>query len=106
MAKSKPSRKALSKARRHNPIRVPDAHLPHGATPTEDAAKSSGQVIPVLNKLASQDDTDRAWSASTISALISNDPATRRLFLGKGVVEKLINLLSDNNGNVLSLIHI
>ena len=105
MAKSKPSKKALSKARRHNPIRIPDSHLPSGSThpsgshPTSTTTTSS-QLLPVLSKLSSTSDSDRAWAASTISTLISNDPATRRLFLGKNVLEKLVNLLSDASGAV------
>jgi hypothetical protein len=104
MAKSKPSKKALSKARRHNPIRVPDSHLPSGSSRAEGSnpnnSGSSQQLLPVLQKLTSSSPSDRAWSASTISTLISNDPATRRLFLGKNVLEKLVGLLSDGVGSV------
>lgn len=109
MAKSKPSKKALSKARRHNPIRVPDSHLPSGSSRVESSnsnstnnntSGSTQQLLPVLQKLTSTSPSDRAWSASTISTLISNDPATRRLFLGKNVLEKLVGLLSDGVGSV------
>jgi hypothetical protein len=111
MAKSKPSKKALSKARRHNPIRVPDSHLPSGSSRAEGSNSTSTsnnnsgsnnqqQLLPVLQKLTSSSPSDRAWSASTISTLISNDPATRRLFLGKNVLEKLVGLLSDGVGSV------
>lgn len=104
MAKSKPSKKALSKARRHNPIRIPDSHLPSGSVPgaasSSNSNNTSQQLLPVLTKLSSSSDSDRAWAASTISTLISNDPATRRLFLGKNVLEKLVNLLSDSSGTV------
>lgn len=111
MAKSKPSKKALSKARRHNPIRIPDSHLPHGSsplnpnTPSNSASSSSAnpkqnQFLPVLEKLQSTSPDDRAWASSTISTLISNDPATRRMFLGKSVLERLITLLSDTVGAV------
>jgi hypothetical protein len=96
MGKSKPSKKALSKARRHNPIRIPDTHAP-GSVP---ASSSTEKALPVIQKLTSASASDRAWAASAISTLIQGDAGTRRLVLGKGVLERLIGLLSDSTGAV------
>ncbi|CEL56135.1 putative ARM-like repeat-containing protein C1703,03c OS=Schizosaccharomyces pombe (strain 972 / ATCC 24843) GN=SPBC1703.03c PE=4 SV=1 [Rhizoctonia solani AG-1 IB] len=88
--------------RRHNPMRVPDSHIPKGL----DSAASSTQkdkveaVLPIIQKMNSEDITERTWACAAVSNLIQNDPATRRLLQGKNVVGTLITRLSDSSEEV------
>lgn len=84
--------------RRHNPVRVPDSHLQHGlATAAASTSESKREaVVPVIEKLASQDVQERIWACAAVSNLIQNDSSTRRLLQGKNVVGALIARLSDN----------
>ncbi|CAE6475962.1 unnamed protein product [Rhizoctonia solani] len=89
-------------ARRHNPMRVPDSHIPKGL---ESAANSSQKekveaVLPIIQKLGSEDVAERTWACAAVSNLIQNDPATRRLLQGKNVVGALIARLSDSSEEV------
>ncbi|CAE6529682.1 unnamed protein product [Rhizoctonia solani] len=88
--------------RRHNPMRVPDSHIPKGL---ESAEKSSQKdkveaVLPIIQKLNSEDIAERTWACAAVSNLIQNDPATRRLLQGKNVVGALITRLSDSSEEV------
>ncbi|KAK8861699.1 hypothetical protein IAR55_002522 [Kwoniella newhampshirensis] len=86
---------------RHNPLRVPDAHLGGGkAEGKADPAKEK-QMIPVLNKLKSPQHADRTWACAAICNLIQNDAATRRLFQSRNVVGELIERLSDDVDEVV-----
>ncbi|KAG2192496.1 hypothetical protein INT47_009695 [Mucor saturninus] len=53
------------------------------------------QVTPVVQRLSSENPTERAWSAACISTLILSNASTRKLLLSKGVVPILIQRLSD-----------
>ncbi|CUA76366.1 HEAT repeat-containing protein 3 [Mus musculus] [Rhizoctonia solani] len=88
--------------RRHNPMRVPDSHIPKGL---ESAANSSQKdkveaVLPIIQKMSSEDVAERTWACAAVSNLIQNDPATRRLLQGKNVVGALITRLSDSSEEV------
>ncbi|KAG8736332.1 hypothetical protein FRC10_009455 [Ceratobasidium sp. 414] len=90
--------------RRHNPMRVPDSHIPKGL---ESAASSSQKekveaVLPIIQKLGSADVAERAWACAAVSNLIQNDPATRRLLQGKNVVGALISRLTDESEEVVA----
>ncbi|WVW80287.1 hypothetical protein I302_102265 [Kwoniella bestiolae CBS 10118] len=93
--------KKKTQGRRHNPLRVPDAHLGSGkAEGKADPAKEK-QMLPILNKLKSPDHADRTWACAAICTLIQNDAATRRLFQSRNVVGELIERLSDSVDEVL-----
>ncbi|GAB1526048.1 hypothetical protein RhiTH_009214 [Rhizoctonia solani] len=88
--------------RRHNPMRVPDSHIPKGL---ESAASSTRKdkveaVLPIIQKMNSEDVAERTWACAAVSNLIQNDPATRRLLQGKNVVGTLITRLSDPSEEV------
>ncbi|CAE6387250.1 unnamed protein product [Rhizoctonia solani] len=88
--------------RRHNPMRVPDSHIPKGL---HSAASSTQKdkveaVLPIIQKMNSEDITERTWACAAVSNLIQNDPATRRLLQGKNVVGTLITRLSDSSEEV------
>ncbi|KAF8713751.1 ARM repeat-containing protein, partial [Rhizoctonia solani] len=93
--------------RRHNPMRVPDSHIPKGL---ESAASSTRKdkveaVLPIIQKVRpggmnSEDVAERTWACAAVSNLIQNDPATRRLLQGKNVVGTLITRLSDPSEEV------
>ncbi|CAE6442616.1 hypothetical protein ACGC1H_007560 [Rhizoctonia solani] len=88
--------------RRHNPMRVPDSHIPKGL---ESAANSSQKdkveaVLPIIQKMSSEDVAERTWACAAVSNLIQNDPATRRLLQGKNVIGALITRLSDSSEEV------
>ncbi|KZT30974.1 ARM repeat-containing protein [Neolentinus lepideus HHB14362 ss-1] len=85
--------------RRHNPMRVPDSHIPKGL----GAASSSKQeaVLPIMQKMESPDASERKWACVAVSNLIQNDPSTRRLLQGNNVVGVLITRLSDSEEEVV-----
>ncbi|KAG8723791.1 hypothetical protein FRC12_011343 [Ceratobasidium sp. 428] len=90
--------------RRHNPMRVPDSHIPKGL---ESAASSSQKekveaVLPIIQKLGSAEVVERTWACAAVSNLIQNDPATRRLLQGKNVVGALISRLTDESEEVIA----
>ncbi|KAG1051768.1 hypothetical protein G6F43_006048 [Rhizopus delemar] len=59
------------------------------------------QVLPVIQKFTSPDAAERAWAAASISNLILSNDTYLKLFLSKGVVGSLINLLSDEKREVV-----
>ncbi|WVR03702.1 hypothetical protein IAU60_000697 [Kwoniella sp. DSM 27419] len=86
---------------RHNPVRVPDAHLGGGKAEGKADPEKEKQMLPVLKKLKSPEYADRTWACAAICNLITNDAATRRLFQGKNVVGELIERLSDSVDEVV-----
>lgn len=102
--------------RRHNPMRVPDSHLPKGLESAASTSPKNEAVLPIIqkvrrmarsvygNSLASQlenpDASERKWACVAVSNLIQNDPSTRRLLQGKNVVGALITRLSDSEEEV------
>ncbi|KAF8336322.1 ARM repeat-containing protein [Cantharellus anzutake] len=82
-------------ARRHNPIRVPDSHIPHGLAAAASTSTKKDSIPPVFHQIASANATDRAFGCASVSNLIHNDPSTRRLLQGKGIIDVLIEKLSD-----------
>lgn len=48
MGKAQFQRKTAQERRRHNPIRVPDAHLPHGQIPLKGKEEA---MLPILKKV-------------------------------------------------------
>ncbi|TXT07458.1 hypothetical protein VHUM_03178 [Vanrija humicola] len=99
MGKAQYKKKAT--ARRHNPIRVPDAHLGGGKADGKANPEKEKQMLPVLQKLRSPDYADRTWACAAICNLVANDAATRRLFQGRNVVGELIERLSDSVDEVV-----
>ncbi|KIY50621.1 ARM repeat-containing protein [Fistulina hepatica ATCC 64428] len=88
--------------RRHNPMRVPDTHLPHGLASAESSSSKTEAVLPILQKLNSADATERKWACVAVSSLIYNDPSTRRLLQGKNIVGQLITRLTDSEEEVIA----
>lgn len=103
--------------RRHNPMRVPDSHLPHGLASAESASTKKEAILPIIRKVCllckrlfiwfsnavqmeSPDVSERKWACVAVSNLIQNDPSTRRLLQGKNVVGALITRLSDSEEEV------
>ena len=37
--------------RRHNPMRVPDSHLPKGLTAASSSSNKTGAVLPIIKKV-------------------------------------------------------
>ncbi|KAF8518620.1 armadillo-type protein [Gautieria morchelliformis] len=81
--------------RRHNPVRVPDSHLPHGLASASTLSSKNEAILPIIQKLGSVDTSERIWACAAVSNLIQNDPSTRRLLQGKNIVGALITRLSD-----------
>ncbi|KAI9259959.1 armadillo-type protein [Helicostylum pulchrum] len=80
--------------RRTNPIqRTLEQRAKEGAASLP--APTPEQVTPVVEKLSSEDPTERAWAASCVSTFILSDAPTRKLLLSKGVVPILIQRLND-----------
>ncbi|KAI8987049.1 armadillo-type protein [Pilobolus umbonatus] len=93
MGKDKQKRK--SSERRINPIgyRITDGIKEgNSSAPITTPEK----ILPVIEKLTSDDPTNRIWAAACISNLILSNAATRKLMLSKGVVPLLINCLEDS----------
>ncbi|KAJ1302756.1 hypothetical protein OPQ81_003065 [Rhizoctonia solani] len=88
--------------RRHNPMRVPDSHIPKGLEPAANSSQKEKveAVLPIIQKMSSEDVAERTWACAAVSNLIQNDPATRRLLQGKNVVGALIARLSDSSEEV------
>ncbi|OAX40891.1 ARM repeat-containing protein [Rhizopogon vinicolor AM-OR11-026] len=86
--------------RRHNPMRVPDSHLPKGLESAASSSPKNEVVLPIIQKLESPDAAERKWACVAVSNLIQNDPSTRRLLQGKNVVGALITRLSDSEEEV------
>ncbi|KAH0591152.1 hypothetical protein J132_04862 [Termitomyces sp. J132] len=87
--------------RRHNPMRVPDSHLPHGLASATSTSSKSEVILPILQKMESSDAAERKWACVAVSNLIQNDPSTRRLLQGKNVVGALITRLTDAEEEVI-----
>ncbi|KIJ21986.1 hypothetical protein PAXINDRAFT_124380 [Paxillus involutus ATCC 200175] len=86
--------------RRHNPMRVPDSHLPKGLASAESSSTKKEAILPIIQKMQSPDGAERKWACVAVSNLIQNDPSTRRLLQGKNVVGVLITRLSDSEEEV------
>ncbi|CAO3653544.1 unnamed protein product [Mucor hiemalis] len=63
-------------------------------------APTPEQVTPVIERLSSENPTERAWAAACVSTLILSNAATRKILLSKGVVPLLIQRLSDEQQEV------
>ncbi|KLO07006.1 ARM repeat-containing protein [Schizopora paradoxa] len=87
--------------RRHNPVRVPDSHLPKGLDAASKTSSKKDAVLPIIQKLEGGEAQDRTWACSAVSNLIQNDPSTRRLLQGKNIVGILISKLSDSVDEVV-----
>ncbi|KAJ7597426.1 armadillo-type protein [Mycena floridula] len=87
--------------RRHNPMRVPDSHLPKGLSAAASSSTKTEAILPILQKMESTDAADRKWACIAVSNLIQNDPSTRRLLQGKNVVGALITRLTDAEEEVI-----
>ncbi|KAG0748612.1 hypothetical protein G6F23_001752 [Rhizopus arrhizus] len=61
---------------------------------------SADQVAPVIQKLACDDATERAWAAACVSNLVISNVSTRKVLLSKGVVPLLIEKLGDSQQEV------
>ncbi|KAI0778843.1 ARM repeat-containing protein [Trametes elegans] len=87
--------------RRHNPMRVPDSHLPHGLASASASSSKTDAILPIIQKMESVDPAERKWACVAVSNLIQNDPSTRRLLQGKNIVGHLITRLSDSEEEVV-----
>ncbi|KAM5539986.1 hypothetical protein V8D89_006489 [Ganoderma adspersum] len=87
--------------RRHNPMRVPDSHLPKGLASASASSSKNEAILPIIQKLESVDASERKWACVAVSNLIQNDPSTRRLLQGKNIVGALITRLSDSEEEVV-----
>ncbi|KAI0003848.1 armadillo-type protein [Russula compacta] len=87
--------------RRHNPMRVPDSHIPKGLAAASTSSTKTEAVLPIIKKMESADPVERKWSCVAVSNLIYNDPSTRRLLQGKNVVGTLIGRLTDSEQEVI-----
>ncbi|KAJ6611503.1 armadillo-type protein [Mycena sp. CBHHK59/15] len=87
--------------RRHNPVRVPDSHLPKGLASASETSSKTEAILPIIQKMESTDAADRKWACVAVSNLIQNDPSTRRLLQGKNIVGALITRLTDSEEEVV-----
>ncbi|GLB35792.1 putative ARM repeat-containing protein [Lyophyllum shimeji] len=87
--------------RRHNPMRVPDSHLPKGLASASSTSSKTEAILPILQKMESPDASERKWACVAVSNLIQNDPSTRRLLQGKNIVGALITRLTDSEEEVI-----
>lgn len=87
--------------RRHNPMRVPDSHLPTGLASASSSSNKTDAVLPIIKKMENADPVERKWACVAVSNLIHNDPSTRRLLQGKNVVGTLIGRLTDSEEEVV-----
>lgn len=87
--------------RRHNPMRVPDSHLPKGLSAATASSSKQEAILPIIQKMESLDAAERKWACVAVSNLIQNDPSTRRLLQGKNIVGALITRLSDSEEEVV-----
>ncbi|KAF9055965.1 armadillo-type protein [Panaeolus papilionaceus] len=87
--------------RRHNPVRVPDSHLPKGLTAASESSSKSTEILPIIQKMESPDAAERKWACVAVCNIIQNDPSTRRLLQGKNIVGSLITRLTDSEEEVV-----
>ncbi|KAK7058514.1 hypothetical protein VNI00_002148 [Paramarasmius palmivorus] len=87
--------------RRHNPMRVPDSHLPKGLAAASSTSSKNEAILPIIQKMNSPDASERKWACVAVSNLIQNDSSTRRLLQGKNVVGELITRLTDSEEEVV-----
>ncbi|KAA1467810.1 ARM repeat-containing protein [Dentipellis sp. KUC8613] len=87
--------------RRHNPMRVPDSHLPKGLASASSSSSKGAAILPIMQKMGGLDPLERKWACVAVSSLIQNDPSTRRLLQGKNIVGALITRLSDGEEEVV-----
>ncbi|KAJ7159871.1 armadillo-type protein [Mycena crocata] len=87
--------------RRHNPVRVPDSHLPKGLASAEESSSKTAAILPIIQKMEGTDAAERKWACVAVSNLIQNDPSTRRLLQGKNIVGALITRLTDSEEEVV-----
>lgn len=87
--------------RRHNPVRVPDSHLPKGLASASETSSKTQEILPIIQKMESPDSGDRKWACVAVSNLIQNDPSTRRLLQGKNIIGALITRLTDSEEEVV-----
>ncbi|KAF8079006.1 armadillo-type protein [Lyophyllum atratum] len=87
--------------RRHNPMRVPDSHLPQGLASASSTSSKTEAILPILQKMEHADAAERKWACVAVSNLIQNDPSTRRLLQGNNIVGALITRLTDSEEEVI-----
>ncbi|KAJ7623345.1 armadillo-type protein [Roridomyces roridus] len=87
--------------RRHNPMRVPDSHLPKGLAAASESSSKTEAILPIIQKMQGADAAERKWACVAVSNLIQNDPSTRRLLQGKNIVGTLITRLTDSEEEVV-----
>ncbi|KAJ7725965.1 armadillo-type protein [Mycena metata] len=87
--------------RRHNPVRVPDSHLPKGLASASETSSKTAAILPIIQKMEGTDAAERKWACVAVSNLIQNDPSTRRLLQGKNIVGALITRLTDSEEEVV-----
>ncbi|KAF7288173.1 ARM repeat-containing protein [Mycena chlorophos] len=87
--------------RRHNPVRVPDSHIPKGLASAEESSSKTHAILPIIQKMQGTDPVERKWACVAVSNLIQNDPSTRRLLQGKNIVGALITRLTDSEEEVV-----
>ncbi|KAI9598932.1 armadillo-type protein [Syncephalis fuscata] len=80
---------------RLNPTRISDpSTLRHGTIRAVNE-KPEG-VLPVIDKISAVDASERAWACACVSNLVGQDHRTRKLLLSRGLVDKLVERLTDS----------
>jgi hypothetical protein len=49
--------------RRHNPVRVPDSHLPKGLGSAAASSSKNEAILPIIQKVGSTDCNNVSWKA-------------------------------------------
>ncbi|KAG0230548.1 hypothetical protein BGW41_002494 [Actinomortierella wolfii] len=80
------------KARRVNATGVPTEAE---ALAAMEQAAPAETIMPIISKLSSVDQNERAWAAAGASNLLMHNAATRRALLSKNLVGALIDRLTD-----------
>ncbi|KAK6098952.1 hypothetical protein MT418_000424 [Batrachochytrium dendrobatidis] len=95
-------RKQNQKANRANPILGAGVFTDGSAPKSNDALSISSQLqnIPALQKLKSEDASDRAWAATAVSHFVQDD-AQRKQLLSSGLLPLLVPLLADTHSRVV-----
>ncbi|CAO0800124.1 unnamed protein product [Mucor circinelloides] len=91
----KQRQKKKSSRRRINPLQRKGVQAGINQANANIPAPTGEQVAPVVERLSSENPTERAWAAACISNLILANASTRKLLLSKGIVPILIQRLSD-----------
>ena len=65
--------------RRHNPVRVPDSHLPHGLATASESSSKANEILPIIQKVRSflPHPFGVSWTGDLTDALSTLDARSR-----------------------------